>query len=107
MYAGESRAASSAANVPITSDAPQSQGDYPPTSETGPALELVEFANGETIWWVDIFGCGLWFHSDRVLGQLLMASGTMMENPFTQVAQVLRQNTPLVRPLPRVVFRYS
>lgn len=49
----------------------------------------------------------VWFRSDRVLGQLLMASGTMMENPFIQVAQVLRQNTPLVRPLPRVVFSYS
>ncbi|KAF9466343.1 hypothetical protein BDZ94DRAFT_1233950 [Collybia nuda] len=50
MYAGESRATSSAANVPITSDTLQTQGDYLPTSETGPALELVEFANGETIW---------------------------------------------------------
>ena len=41
MYAGENKASNSAAN-----DGP----DMSANSESGPALEVVELANGETIW---------------------------------------------------------
>ena len=51
MYSGDSRAASSA-----NADAagPSSQGDEAP-SEGGPALEVIEYADGETIWFVTLF----------------------------------------------------
>lgn len=45
MYAGDSR---------VTSNVPgEGQGDYDgmPPSESGPALEVIEMANGETIWY--------------------------------------------------------
>ena len=46
MYAEESRAASSATNDPNFSENLQSGL----TAESRPALEVVELANGETIW---------------------------------------------------------
>ena len=42
MYAGESRAASADPNAPAE--------QHMASSEPGPALEVIELANGETIW---------------------------------------------------------
>ncbi|TFK42980.1 hypothetical protein BDQ12DRAFT_696362 [Crucibulum laeve] len=51
MYAGESRAVSSAGNDPNGTGNLQASDSGPAsTSEQGPALEFVELANGETIW---------------------------------------------------------
>jgi serine/arginine repetitive matrix protein 2 len=54
MYAGE-RAASSAANDPNTPDTSLSHGDLLPASDTGPAVEVIELANGQTIWSVTLY----------------------------------------------------
>lgn len=48
MYTEEPRATSSAGNGAIASAG--SQGDMVSNSESGPALEVIELANGETIW---------------------------------------------------------
>lgn len=52
MYAGESRVASVVAVDPNAHADQQTRGDL---FESGPALELVELANGETIWFADLF----------------------------------------------------
>jgi serine/arginine repetitive matrix protein 2 len=62
MYAGE-RAASSAAGDPITPDTSVSHGDLLPASETGPAVEVIELANGQTIWSVTC--CSFRNHPDQ------------------------------------------
>jgi hypothetical protein len=51
MYAGE-RAASSAANDPHVPDTSLTHGDQLPASEAVPAVEVIELANGQTIWFV-------------------------------------------------------
>jgi len=51
MYAGESRAASVVPNDPNSPYESQNpKGESSPGPEQGPALELIEMANGETIW---------------------------------------------------------
>lgn len=52
MYAGESRVASVVAVDPNAHADQQTRGEL---FESGPALELVELANGETIWYADLF----------------------------------------------------
>lgn len=47
MYAGDSRGTSTA-NPDIPAAGSSQQGE--PLSESGPALEVIELANGETIW---------------------------------------------------------
>ncbi|KDR81794.1 hypothetical protein GALMADRAFT_239997 [Galerina marginata CBS 339.88] len=51
MYAGESRATSALVNDPsATADQQSAKGEPFAASEPGPALEVIELANGETIW---------------------------------------------------------
>lgn len=49
MYAGE-RAASSSANDPNAPETSTTHGDSLPVSEAVPAVEVIELANGQTIW---------------------------------------------------------
>lgn len=49
MYAGDSRGTSSG-NPDVVVAGPSQQGDALP--EAGQALEVIELANGETIWYV-------------------------------------------------------
>jgi hypothetical protein len=56
MYAGDSKAPTSAANDAHGVIPSQSSRNLDPDhltgSESGPALEVIEMANGETIWYV-------------------------------------------------------
>lgn len=49
MYSGESRAASALAMDPNLID-PQNLKGEPVAVSDGPALEIIQLANGETIW---------------------------------------------------------
>lgn len=51
MYAGDSRAVNVTSNVStnVTTEGSQPGVD----EESGPAVEVIELANGETIWYVD------------------------------------------------------
>lgn len=51
MYSGDSRAVGTA-NTDLTSPSTQADDAVP---ESGPALEVIEYANGETIWLVTLF----------------------------------------------------
>jgi hypothetical protein len=48
MYTGDAKSAGSLGNDLL--GAPRSNADGQVNSESGPALELIEMANGETIW---------------------------------------------------------
>ena len=52
MYAGDSRPPGQGMGDPHVLNATPSSTDLPPSSESGPALEVIEMANGETIWFV-------------------------------------------------------
>jgi hypothetical protein len=84
MYAGE-RAANSAANDPNPSDASPTHGDPPPASDAVPAVEVIELANGQTIWFV-IF-CLFHNYPDQRLGPSSTAyATTTMTSQFIQGA---------------------
>lgn len=55
MYSGESKAAGPSpitANGPDTGQTSQNPNDVSSNLDSGPALEVIELANGETIWFV-------------------------------------------------------
>jgi hypothetical protein len=52
MYAGDSKPPGQGTGEPHVLNATPSSTDLPPTSESGPALEVIEMANGDTIWFV-------------------------------------------------------
>jgi hypothetical protein len=52
MYAGDSKPPGQGTGDPHVLNATLSSPDLPPTSESGRALEVIEMANGDTIWFV-------------------------------------------------------
>ena len=51
MYSGDSRGTNTA-NADVAGSSSQADEILP---ESGPALEVIEYANGETIWFVTLF----------------------------------------------------
>jgi hypothetical protein len=55
MYAGDIKApglATGDSHVVNLAQSAHADSDLPPTSESGPVLEVIEMANGDTIWFV-------------------------------------------------------
>ena len=98
MYAGESRVSSMAAPVDPNGlvDQQNSKAEQG-AADSGPALEVIQLANGETIWSVFISAhVTLHCRSNTLSGLLSMVSETPTMNLFTLVVAVLHRSIPLV-----------
>lgn len=90
MYSGEKAISSPAAEAPQNG----------PIPESGPAVEVIELANGETIWCVFIISPRSVFIKGMHPGLLSTASGTkMMMLMAMQIGRASRRNTPSVKML--------
>lgn len=99
MYAGESKAASSPANDINSPDNLQPlQSDVLPNSESRPALEVIELANGETIWSV-IFLSFAETTLKRNPGLLSMGCEMTKRNPCIRAELALHPSTRHTRPM--------
>ena len=96
MYSGESRVSSM---VPVDPNGPVDQQNPKAeqgAADSGPALEVIQLANGETIWSVFIVPMLLHYRSNTLSGLLSMVSETPTMNLFTLVVTVLHRSIPLV-----------
>ena len=97
MYAGESRVSSMTPvdpNGPV--DQQNSKVEQGAADSSGPALEVIQLANGETIWSVVIVPTLLHCRSNTLSGLLSMVSEMPTMNLFTPVVTVLHRSIPLV-----------
>jgi serine/arginine repetitive matrix protein 2 len=107
MYAGESRVSSMAA--PVDPNGPVDQQNSKAeqgSADSGPALEVIQLANGETIWSV-FMSARVILHcrSNTLSGLLSMVSEMPTMNLFTPVVPVLHRSIPLVS-LEAMVVRF-
>ena len=96
MYSGESRVSSM---VPVDPNGPVDQQNPKAeqgAADSGPALEVIQLANGETIWSVFIVPMLLHYRSNTLSGLLSMVSETPTMNLFTLAVIVLHRSIPLV-----------
>jgi hypothetical protein len=95
MYAGESRVPSMA---PVDPNSPMDQQNFKVeqgAADSGPALEVIQLANGETIWSV-IVPPSSHCRSNAISGLSSMVSEMLTMNLFTPVVPVLHRNFLLV-----------
>ena len=106
MYAGESRVPGMAPvdpNGPV--DQQNSKVEQGAADSSAPALEVIQLANGETIWSVFIVPTLLHCRSNTLSGLLSMVSEMPTMNLFTPVVTVLHRSIPLVS-LEAMVVRF-
>ena len=84
--------------VPVDPNSPvdQQNSKAEGAAESGPALEVIQLANGETVWSVFIVPTLLHCRSNALSGLLSMVSEMPTMNLFTPVVPVLHRSIPLV-----------